>query len=453
MNQPNKYYIGDTSVEFKTYGAEKLKQRIKNLLLLSNVNVLIGNGVSLSLGAPSISNIASIIGECAKISNKDSIENFADGISALKKLTAPEKFSLDVETFLNILIQAKHIAENKSFKSDKVLIGDNEYQREHINATINIVKSYLYINCKKFLEAIDSKSNKLRAHKEFLRRVLLRPTTLSRVKLFTINYDLGLERCMDELGIAYFDGFIGGYQKRLRPESYNYDLYYPGETTEGKVNRVDRVLQLYKIHGSINWTRVLESADNIFGVKQGFPKEDEIGETLMIYPSTLKYGETLGYPYSEMFRNFSSALFKPQTVLFSFGYSFRDEHINRLIYQALSIPTFNLVIVIPEGEDNPEIKRLITKVGSKRIIVIAGGIECEKCNMLKGIGTFCGFVKDVMPDMEEMRTQEKIADELKRLYNYPKVNSVVDIEVSPLAEVVPCVENSAEDWCCNCSKK
>ena len=62
---------------------------------------------------------------------------------------------------------------------------------------------------------------------------------------------------MDKLGIFYLDGFVGGYQKRLRTESYNYDLYFPGETTEGTVNRVDRVLQLYKLHGSINWKRVV----------------------------------------------------------------------------------------------------------------------------------------------------------------------------------------------------
>jgi hypothetical protein len=50
MNQSDKYYIGDQSFEFKNDNADKIQQRIKNLLLLSNVNVLTGNGVSLSLG-------------------------------------------------------------------------------------------------------------------------------------------------------------------------------------------------------------------------------------------------------------------------------------------------------------------------------------------------------------------------------------------------------------------
>jgi hypothetical protein len=204
-------------------------------------------------------------------------------------------------------------------------------------------------------------------------------------------------------------------------------------------------LQLYKLHGSINWTRVEESAENIFGIKQEFPSINKIGE-LMIYPSTLKYGETLGFPYTEMFRNFSTSLFKPQTVLFTIGYGFRDDHINRLIYQALSIPTFNLVIVIPEGDDNPEIKRLINSVGIKRILVIQGGSKCEKCNQLKGIGTFCGFVKDVMPDMEEMKTQEKINEEVQRLFSKssdPLITETIEADLESQPE---------NDWCCDYKK-
>ena len=70
-------------------------------------------------------------------------------------------------------------------------------------------------------------------------------------------------------------------------DSYNYDLYYPGDTTEGSVNRVDSVMQLYKLHGSINWKRVKETSSNIFGIKQEFPDDEGISD-LIIYPSTFK---------------------------------------------------------------------------------------------------------------------------------------------------------------------
>ena len=452
MNKDDKFYIGNASFSFEKE-KEKLQQRIKNLLLLNNVNFLFGNGASIPLGAPGISNTKECVITIDKNTNSDvpelnavwkkikNIANFNEGIAVLKKITSSDGFKLDIESFLNALIQSHNISSIKSFESDTISIGGNKFEKAHIETAIIILKAYLFYSCKSILDKIQGTTNKLRAHKEFLRRSLLRPVTLPRAKIFTINYDLIFERCMDELGVSYFDGFVGGYQKRLRPESYHYDLYYPGETTEGKVNRVDRVLQLYKLHGSINWTRVEESAENIFGIKQEFPEANKIGE-LMIYPSTLKYGETLGFPYTEMFQNFSFSLFKPQTVLFTFGYGFRDDHINRLIYQALSIPTFNLVIIVPEGDDNTEVKRLIESVGIKRILVIQGGRKCDKCNQLKGIGTFCGFVKDVMPDMEEMKTQEKINEEIQRLFS----KTTNPLSETPEAEEVSQLENN---WCCD----
>lgn len=436
------FYIGKQEVKLDdTKEKEKLQLRIKNLLLLRNVNFLFGNGTSLPLGAPSISKVKSWLEqfdkkfEKAKDSEKtaykiidDNKDQFNSGLNILKDLMKNSKLDTDFETLLGILIQSVYAGDNTIFQSKKIMINDVEYKREEINSAINLIKTFIFSSCKSFVENLND--YQVTAHKSFIRKVLLRPATLPRIKIFTTNYDLVLEKCLDELGVYYFDGFVGGHEKRLRPESYNYDLYYPGETTEGTVNRVDRVLQLFKLHGSINWKRVKETAENIFGIKQEYPDENEISN-LVIYPSTLKYGETLAYPYSEMFRLFSTSLFRPQTVLFTFGYSFKDEHINRIIYQALSIPTFNLVIVLPEGKEknddgniiNVEIARLIEKVDSKRIIVIAGGKLNEEKELV-GIGTFKGFVDEIMPDMEEMDIQEKINKEIDKLF--PSKNEFVE---------------------------
>src|SRR6202011_2080233 len=196
--------------------------------------------------------------------------------------------------------------------------------------------------CKDVSETHDSK---LKFHEELLRRILLRSTTLPRAKVFTTNYDLLLERALDNLGILYFDGFLGTINRTLRTESYHYDLYYPGETTEGRVSRVDRVLHLYKLHGSINWRRQRTGPDDII-ISHTQPEEHEKGD-VMIYPSPLKVTEMNGYPYAEMFRHFSTTIHQPQSALLTIGYKFRDDHINRLIYQALSIPSFTLIIVTP----------------------------------------------------------------------------------------------------------
>src|SRR6202011_985603 len=131
--------------------------------------------------------------------------------------------------------------------------------------------------CKDVSETHDSK---LKFHEELLRRILLRSTTLPRAKIFTLNYDLLLERALDNLGVLYFDGFLGTVNRTLRAESYHYDLYYPGETTEGRVSRVDRVLHLYKLHGSINWRRRHRvDADDIVS-SHDQPAESEYGDVM-----------------------------------------------------------------------------------------------------------------------------------------------------------------------------
>lgn len=60
----------------------------------------------------------------------------------------------------------------------------------------------------------------------------------------------------------------------------------------------------------------------------------------MIYPTPLKDRTTLMTPYSDLFRAMETALLKKNSVLITLGYSFADDHINRLILNSLAIPTF-----------------------------------------------------------------------------------------------------------------
>jgi len=53
---------------------------------------------------------------------------------------------------------------------------------------------------------------------------------------------------------------------------------------------------------------------------------------------------SLNFPYSELFRKFADRLQQPEAVLFVVGYSFYDEHVNDIIYQALANPSFTLII-------------------------------------------------------------------------------------------------------------
>ena len=66
---------------------------------------------------------------------------------------------------------------------------------------------------------------------------------------------------------------------------------------------------------------------------------------IMIYPNTTKDRETSEYPYVDLFRDFAAALCRPNNTLITYGYSFGDEHINRIIKDMLTIPSTHLVII------------------------------------------------------------------------------------------------------------
>lgn len=239
----------------------------------------------------------------------------------------------------------------------------------------------------------------LRYHRLLVQRLLTRPINLRRVDLFTLNYDTLLEQAMDSCGIVTVDGFVGSLRRVFRPESYDHDLYFPGDTTEGRVHRLDRVMHLYKLHGSVSWRTEKPGWHNPYGLYATF-HEDADNHDVLIYPTPLKYGEVLGMPYSEMFRRFASSIVRPQSVLFVMGYGFRDAHVNAIIRQALAIPSFTLVVVDPAPK-NPFLTQLIEQK-DKRVCVIKGG----------RLGTFSGFVEQLLPDLDE----EKILQDVLKTY-------------------------------------
>lgn len=257
-----------------------------------------------------------------------------------------------------------------------------------------------------------NKEKALSTYHRFLQKVLTRPLNLHRVNIFTLNYDTLVEQAADAKGAVLIDGFVGSLQRVFRPESFNQDIYYPAQTTEGRVHRLDRVVHLYKLHGSVTWYRVEEGIDNPYGLFATFEGNREQAEKVIIYPTPLKTGDTLGLPYSELFRHFASKLTQPQSVLFVIGYGFNDEHVNSHIWQALSSPSFKLIIVNPDPKH--EFVKQLEEVNDERIWIIKGWGDKSNSNLL-GLGTFEGFVEHLLPDLREEKIRQKVVDTHKKL--------------------------------------
>ncbi len=239
------------------------------------------------------------------------------------------------------------------------------------------------------------KEGGLSTYKTLARKLLTRPLNLKRVNIFTLNYDTLVEQASDAEGVVLLDGFVGTQRRVFRPESYEQDLYFPAETTEGRVHRFDRVQHLYKLHGSITWTANESTLDDPYGVQSATFDPDGT-QPLLIYPTPAKYGETLGSPYSELFRRFAGALARPQSVLFVIGYGFGDEHVNAIIRQALAVPSVTLVIVDPAP--NSEFVKTLREQKDRRVWIAEGPT----------LGTLAGFVDQILPDLRDEEIRKKV---------------------------------------------
>jgi hypothetical protein len=142
------------------------------------------------------------------------------------------------------------------------------------------------------------------------------------VELFTVNYDLLLETALERLRVPYFDGFVGQLKARFFTELVETE---PSSGLEGMPRFF---IRLWKLHGSVNWAWENESQI----VRLGQPVNK--GLAAAIYPSDTKYEDSKRVPFIVLQDRFRRALNQPETLTLITGYSFHDDHLNEMIFDA-----------------------------------------------------------------------------------------------------------------------
>ncbi|WP_235020727.1 SIR2 family protein [Pediococcus pentosaceus] len=153
--------------------------------------------------------------------------------------------------------------------------------------------------------------------------------TPKSVNLFTTNYDLYIEKAVDELiGTSRFvfnDGANGYFKRVLESSNYNRVVSYKG-LNDNYISEIPSV-SLIKPHGSMNWS---EQNGAIF-IRNEVTENPKI-----VKPTGIEEKDTfLDNHYYEMLRIFQLELDKPQSVLFIIGFSFQDKHIVKMMKRAL----------------------------------------------------------------------------------------------------------------------
>lgn len=252
------------------------------------------------------------------------------------------------------------------------------------------VRNYLRKSIISGLTSVEVKA----IYKDFYAKITQRARK-TPISIFTTNYDLFNEMALDELGFPYNNGFTGTYRRKFSPASYNY-MYVDNMNLSRDVwERVSSFFNLVKIHGSVSWVRKDEQV-----WEQDYESISD-DDTVMIYPTPLKDRTTLMTPYSDLFRAMENRLLQKNGVLIVMGYSFGDDHINRIILNALAVPSFRLVVF---GK-SADIDKLIA-LNDSRITVINSD---DKVHYFKNIVE--SVLPAIHPDVVE-ESQMQPANEL-----------------------------------------
>lgn len=350
---------------------KNIKQKIAELSNIKNVSFLLGAGAS-SDAIPSMKRMKEEIAKEIDTDSDNEIKALYESIN-----------SDNLEKILTILHAKKHYLQGIS--------NADTAEKSNVEKLIKRIEDSMYSKINIDLSSDDA-TKSLDLYKRFYQKTALRNKDLSRVNVFTTNNDLINEKALDTLNINYNNGFGGGLERVFNPARFHYTFSKKIDANLEKFEPLENMVYLYKLHGSISW--IEQDGNSLFNIHEipvtsGKPKGTKIH--VLIYPTPLKQTQSLGSPYADLIREFQTKLSLPNSAIFIIGYSFSDEHLNNIIYQALASNSSISVVIFGEYKDCP-----LAKINDSRIYRIFGTDQESK-----KIHYFEYIVKELLPNVDE----------------------------------------------------
>jgi SIR2-like domain len=307
-----------------------------NILFHNNSNTaadelifFLGAGASIPAGIMGVRDMTNeFLNQLQKEDHKEHLEITEDVLNTLSKWkNNNDKDQLNIELLLETIekLENRHSdvmsLENKGNILTKF---ENLEKKPNYNVRLSTILK----------QSIKKVTGKLDIEIRYLNGLLNFMTSYKPLDIFSTNYDACIERFCTSNNKKYFDGFEG----KWKPEGFN---------------AVDKDVRLYKLHGSITWSRseTGKYTRNEIAIKDtGDPQINLVtGEKevpIILYPGRkLEYVE----PVFDLLVEFKNHLTTVKYI-FVVGYEFRDDHIRKLfLYAARKNSEFVLFLITPSA--------------------------------------------------------------------------------------------------------
>ena len=352
-------YEGDPK-KWKSQNGQELKYTLASLFQSEHLSLLFGSGFSMG-----VTKNSKPMPGLTVYGNKE-LPEWAKGVDTIKDssitiewLETVGENGTSIEEFIEHLETAVKFYKNDESNKEKYQTLQNQILQTLSEKILEAEESVLEESEKK------GGNPTLEEGSEFLLRLITRPAHLNRPHIFTTNYDRLIEYICEQLQIRIIDRFIGTLNPKLSFEPPNINYHYTPPGIKGEPRYLEHVVYYTKLHGSLDWAD-FNSGVHRFPLSFGKTNTDIKNAPSLIYPKASKSMETLLFPYSELFRDFQHAICRHNSLLITYGYSFRDSHINSIIESMLKIPTTHLLIITKDN--NEKIEEFIKKVNVSYMI-------------------------------------------------------------------------------------
>ncbi len=332
----------------QSFGIKELRSRVEPWLTAlfqsEHLSLLAGSGLTHAVHHLAAGMAAAGMGEVTLTSYKDEIEKAAKNAAQMAGREAG-----------NLEDQLR--AANELLRGLEILgkAADAETLCTELTTTLEaFAKSILESESGIATAAEDKREQAFNVLVTFLMSFASRTGVRDRLNIFTTNYDRMIEAGAELAGLHLLDRFLGTLMPIFRSSRLDLDMHYNPPGIRGEPRYLEGVARFTKLHGSVDWVQADRDIRRIglpFGTGDVAPYLQAPGlnganaHKLMIYPNAAKDRETSDYPYVELFRDFAAAVCRPNSTLITYGYSFGDEHINRVIRDMLTVPSTHLVVI------------------------------------------------------------------------------------------------------------